>query len=188
MYDRLVDAQQFHAFPAERISFAPLISLLLQMDELLAAISDEDYVQQPVGVIQSSFGGHIRHCLNHVGALLASIESGAINYDQRVRGTKIESVRTAARELIKRYCKALSEVDEDAAQTAVVVTTVLTAGGSPVTVDSTIGRELAFVLSHTIHHNALIAAMCRTLGVPLPDHFGYAPATIAHLNETACVL
>jgi uncharacterized damage-inducible protein DinB len=53
-------------------------------------------------------------------------------------------------------------------------------------VETTVGRELAFVLSHTVHHNALIAVMARTLGVPVPDLFGYAPSTIAHLEKAAC--
>jgi hypothetical protein len=49
-----------------------------------------------------------------------------------------------------------------------------------------VGRELAFVLSHTVHHNALIAVMALTLGVSIPDRFGYAPSTIAHLEKVAC--
>jgi len=57
----------------------------------------------------------------------------------------------------------------------------------PTEVETTAGRELAFVLSHTIHHNALIDVMARTLGVPVPDRFGYAPSTIAHLEKAACV-
>jgi hypothetical protein len=57
----------------------------------------------------------------------------------------------------------------------------------PTEVETTVGRELAFVLSHTVNHNALIAVMALTLGVPVPDRFGYAPSTIAHLEEVTCV-
>jgi len=57
---------------------------------------------------------------------------------------------------------------------------------APVEVETTVGRELAFVLSHTVHHNALIAVMAKTLGVPVPERFGYAPSTIVHLEKTAC--
>jgi uncharacterized damage-inducible protein DinB len=55
-----------------------------------------------------------------------------------------------------------------------------------VEVETTVGRELVFVLSHTVHHNALIAVMARTLGVSVPDRFGYAPSTLAHLERPAC--
>jgi hypothetical protein len=51
-----------------------------------------------------------------------------------------------------------------------------------------VGRELAFVLSHTVHHNALIAIMAQTLGVPVPARFGYAPSTIAYLEKAECAL
>jgi hypothetical protein len=47
---------------------------------------------------------------------------------------------------------------------------------------------LAFVLSHTIHHNAIIGVMANTLDIPLPARFGYAPSTIAHQEKVACAL
>jgi uncharacterized damage-inducible protein DinB len=56
----------------------------------------------------------------------------------------------------------------------------LAADAEPVEVDTSIGRELAYVLSHTIHHNAIIGAMVKTLGGALPQRFGYAPSTIRH--------
>ncbi len=49
------------------------------------------------------------------------------------------------------------------------------------------GRELAFTLSYTIHHNAIIAVAVKSLGLALPEHFGYAPATIAYLAQKRCV-
>ena len=43
---------------------------------------------------------------------------------------------------------------------------------------STGRRELQFLLSHTIHHYALIAVICNHLGVPLDPAFGVAPSTL----------
>jgi hypothetical protein len=45
---------------------------------------------------------------------------------------------------------------------------------------STLGRELLFVSSHTVHHFALVAHYCKTAGVDLGADFGKAPATMAH--------
>ena len=45
---------------------------------------------------------------------------------------------------------------------------------------SSIGRELGFLLSHTIHHCALIAVMMRLRGLATPPGFGVAPATMRH--------
>ena len=47
---------------------------------------------------------------------------------------------------------------------------------------STVGRELAYVLSHTIHHNAIIGSMVKALGGVLPERFGYAPSTVRHAH------
>lgn len=175
------------ATPIADAVFAPLAALLRQLDTVLAAVGDAQYVQRPVGVILSSLGGHVRHCLDHVEALLAGIDSGTIDYDRRARGTAVETDRRAARAAIRWLCERLTQLDVCVADHPVQLTALTTADGDAVQVGSTIGRELVFVLSHTIHHNALIAAMCITLGIPLPARFGYAPATIAHLEEAACV-
>jgi uncharacterized damage-inducible protein DinB len=42
---------------------------------------------------------------------------------------------------------------------------------------STHARELAFVISHTIHHCALMAVLLAVQGIPVPYRFGYAPST-----------
>jgi uncharacterized damage-inducible protein DinB len=45
---------------------------------------------------------------------------------------------------------------------------------------SSVARELAFVISHTIHHNAQIALLAHRLGSRrLPPGFGVAPSTPA---------
>jgi uncharacterized damage-inducible protein DinB len=36
---------------------------------------------------------------------------------------------------------------------------------------------VAFVVSHTIHHLAVIALLLRDLAVEVPPRFGYAPTT-----------
>lgn len=174
------------ATPVADAYFAPLAALLRDLDALLAAVGDAQYVQKPVGVIPSSLGGHVRHCLDHVEALLAGIDSDTIDYDRRARGTTVENDRKAACAAIQWLCERLTELDVCVADRPVHLTALTTADGDAVQVGSTIGRELVFVLSHTIHHNALIAAMCRTLGIPLSARFGYAPATIAHLEEATC--
>jgi len=49
---------------------------------------------------------------------------------------------------------------------------------------STLERELMFVLSHTIHHMALIAVLVRREGsAPIPSGFGVAPSTRRYASQ-----
>ena len=57
-----------------------------------------------------------------------------------------------------------------------VETQVDTSGAFLVTT-STVGRELMFVISHTIHHNALIARLLDERAINMGPRFGLAPAT-----------
>jgi len=64
---------------------------------------------------------------------------------------------------------------------------LLSPASPPVVVTTSLGRELAFVLSHTVHHSALVAVMVKLLGNMVPERLGYAPATIAYLERSPCV-
>jgi len=79
-------------------AIAPLTALLSQLSDVVARLSATSYTQKPVGVIDSSVGGHVRHCLDHVRSLLDAIDTGELNYDHRQRGTAVESSCIAATE------------------------------------------------------------------------------------------
>jgi uncharacterized damage-inducible protein DinB len=164
-----------------------LVAVLRQLGELLKRLTDEQYIQKPVGVVPSSIGGHVRHNLDHVAALLAGLSGGAVNYDERQRCTDIERQRPAALAALVRLERELLGYPWEGAPDSLRLTTLLTADGEPVEVWSTLERELAFVLSHTIHHNSLIGVIAALLGVARPPRFGYAPSTIAYQEQTPCV-
>lgn len=168
--------------------FAVLALSLQQLADLLAITSDAQYNRKPVGVIPSSLGGHVRHCLDHFEALCTGAMTGVVDYDDRQRGTAVETDRIAALSAIQRLRLQVEVLDESVLTRTVRVPSIIAGDGTSIETRSSLGRELAFVLSHTVHHNALVAAMCRTLGIPIPDRFGYAPATIAHLDESECAL
>lgn len=168
-------------------SIRALVAILRQLARLLDAMTDAQYQARPVGAVPSSVGSHVRHCLDHVDALLHGAATGHIDYDQRQRGTAVETSRTAALEALCRQEQQLRDLPPEASLWPLRLTALVSPSAPPVTVTSSVGRELVFVLSHTIHHNALIAVMSRTLGVPTPERFGYAPATLAYQERTTCV-
>lgn len=45
---------------------------------------------------------------------------------------------------------------------------------------TSVGRELRFLLSHTVHHCALIAILLSLRGGEVPNGFGIAPSTERH--------
>lgn len=166
----------------------PLIALLNQLSAVITQLPDAHYTRNPVGVIPSSIGGHVRHCLDHVRSLIDAIDTGQINYDHRCRGTSVESSTQAALTQIDEFVQSLDAIENvDRLDAPLRMTVLLSADEPPVVVRSTVGRELAYVLAHTIHHNALIAAMVKTLGGSLPERFGYAPSTIKNLEAKPCV-
>jgi uncharacterized damage-inducible protein DinB len=164
----------------------PLARLLRQLANVVQHLTDSQYTQKPVGVVESSVGGHVRHCLNHVRSLLSAIELGHLDYDFRRRGTPVETSRCCALAEIDELVSELRALPANLIDRPLSMSVLMTSGEEPIEVRTTVGRELAYTLTHTIHHNALVAAMVKTLGGWLPERFGYAPSTEKHLNEIPC--
>ena len=158
----------------------PMVLLLEELRGVVESLTDEQFTQKPVGHVTSSFGSHLRHSLDHIRALLTGWVDGRIDYDHRARGTDIESDRGAAIEAIDFLCGGLMNLPADAVDAPVSVSVMMSVNEPPLRTLSTVARELGFVLSHTLHHNALLAVMLKTLGVIPPARFGYAPSTLAH--------
>lgn len=165
----------------------PVAALLHELLGVLEAISPDQYTARcGEQFFHGAVGGHVRHCLDHVRALVNGARDGEVDYDHRARGTGIETDPALAREEIRRLIAELGRLDADAARMVLRVVLIPTRDGGAVRVSSTLGRELAFVLSHTVHHNAIVKSMAFGLGVRTPASFGYAPSTLAHQDATAC--
>src|SRR5258708_3639058 len=162
-----------------------IITVLRQLADVIDAMTDEQYCQNPVGAVTGSAGGHVRHSLDHIYSLLAGAERGELDYDRRRRGAGGAPRRSAALDAIERLQARLLDSPPPPEQ-RLRLRAVVRSDLPPTVMRTSVGRELGFVLSHTVHHNALIAVIAKTLGVPVPDRFGYAPSTIAHLEASAC--
>lgn len=163
-----------------------LVGLLGQLAELIETLTDEEYARRPVGVVASSVGGHVRHNLDHVAALLRGLRAGEIDYDRRDRGTDVERDRVAALAEVRRLGREVAAFPWGEAPAVVRLTALVAPDRSPVEAATSPDRELAFVVSHTVHHNAVIGIAARLLGVEPPAGFGYAPSTVAHRRIRAC--
>ena len=150
-----------------------------QLDEIAAIVMAADeatYTSRPIAV-SGSIGEHVRHCLDHIGALVAFTPSQPLSYDRRERGTAVERDPAEALRQIMRLQASIDRWSVRSMDDPVCVTSVVTPAGESVTGWSTLGRELAYVNSHTIHHHALIAVLLELADVPVPDRLGLAPST-----------
>ena len=163
-----------------RSSVAPswvLWRLLDELESLLSAMSPDVYCARFATDVSGSIGEHVRHCLDHVSALLAANLSTALSYDRRHRGTDVETDPTAALRQILQLKRALDAWSTRSLDEAIRVTSTISPSGDAVSSWSTLARELAFVVSHTIHHQAIIGILLAIHSHAVPERFGHSPST-----------
>lgn len=159
------------------------IGILTQSEKLIADLTDELFVDNKIPPFQSGVGKHIRHVLDFYHAFIAA-EDDKINYDHRNRSMAIETKRMHAVEAIRQIIHRLETIQD-------VDHRVLSNnddGGhrSPEHAFSmsSVGRELQFLASHTVHHFAIIAMILVQKGYTPPKDFGVAASTLTHWQET----
>lgn len=165
----------------------PVSALLQELLLVLETITPEQYTTRcGEQFFNGAVGGHVRHCLDHVRALVDGAAEGEVDYDHRERGTGVETCPAAARAEARRLIAALAALEPEPAAAQLRVLVMPTRDGTAVRVGSSLARELAFVLSHTVHHHAIIKSMAYALGAATPRTFGFAPSTLAHQDAVAC--
>ena len=161
----------------ERRPVGSLGRLLDELASLVLGLDPEVYRARGETSVSGTIGEHIRHCLDHVSALLSAHPSGTLSYDHRLRGTAVETDARAALQQILRLQAALERWSARSLDEPIRVTSMISPSGESVTGWSTLARELAFVVSHTIHHQATIAVLLILHGLDVPDRFGHSPST-----------
>ena len=151
-----------------------LIDQLEMAFDLTGRLDDETYCGVKNG--RGSIGAHLRHNLNFVETILDGARSGSIDHASRSRDRRVETERSfaavAVRSLIEAIVAIPMELDEP-----MNVTSELDPG---IRFRSTLGRELEFAISHTIHHYALIKERLEGTGFEFDPRFGVAPSTLEY--------
>lgn len=161
-----------------------LIDVLQQEQKLLAELTDEVFGQPGTGAFESSIGTHLRHNLDHFSSFFAGLRAGQIDYEQRRRDDRIAHSVDHARAEVARQLVALQTLREQPDQ-PIRVRAELDDGDEEARVwlDSSLGRELQFLLGHTVHHHAIMAILLSHQGIDLPAGFGVAPSTQRHERQ-----
>jgi len=155
------------------------IFFLDQAERLLVKVEDEQYGCSIDAFYGSTVGQHLRHCLDHYSSLLAGIASARIDYDHRERLAELESCTEEAIAEVSRIRTGLRGLIEEDVPVGVLVK-MDCGGGEDGWQPSTLGRELQFLVSHTVHHFAMIGGMCSCLDVKMEEGFGVAPSTLKY--------
>jgi hypothetical protein len=161
------------------------IRLLEQGLELVQALADDQYARSADPAYTSGVGGHLRHCLDHYANFLGGVASGRVDYDARQRDARIESDRRYAVSVMQGQIAALLALRGTDADAAVSIK--MDGGDESASCHwwsrSSAQRELQFLLSHTVHHFALIALILRAQGVAVAPGFGVAPSTLRYQGK-----
>ncbi|MFN3244127.1 MAG: DinB family protein [Planctomycetota bacterium] len=152
----------------------------------VAALPADAYAETTPELAGSSIGMHVRHCLDHYATLLQGLRTGRFDYDQRGRAVDVECDRECAARWARSLRDDLGAILRDTDLTSAVdVRTASTPNGQVDWQRSSVGRELQFLVSHTVHHSAMVAASCRVRGLPVSADHGVAPSTLRHRAATS---
>ncbi|MFT5110257.1 MAG: putative damage-inducible protein DinB [Pseudoalteromonas tetraodonis] len=159
-----------------------------QAIDLLNGIGADLYSRASAETLGAGVGSHIRHNIDHYESFLNRRSPERIDYEDRQRDAQLETDPAAAYDRLAAVSAVLREFDTSGLDRAVEVK-IENPGDRPESqwATTTGRRELQFLLSHTVHHYALIAMICRQHGAEMPDNFGVAPSTLRYrqLAQTA---
>ena len=166
-----------------------LCATLEQGIELASSLDPETFARAiPPG--KSGVGSHLRHMADFVRAFTGGVRMGRIDYDARRRNECLEREPAHAVQLLRELLAELEALDLSRANALGQPVLVRTeappdAGPDEHWFGSTVGRELAALVSHSVHHYALVALALRQFGLEPPLDLGVAPSILAHWRSLA---
>jgi len=162
------------------------VALLRQAVILLEGLPDSLYTCTTSFTPEGTVGRHMRHCVDFFERFLDGLPTGRIDYADRRRDPKIESSRSVALARLAELERRLATFTVFDPRRSILVRPEdddLNPRDPETWFPSSVGRELRFLASHTVHHFALIAVLLRTLGHPTDPEFGVAPSTLRQWSQ-----
>lgn len=157
--------------------------MLQQGIVLLDGLSPDQFKETVAVCFGSSAGGHFRHVVEHYEGFFEGLARREIDYEARPRDLTVEQDVLVARVRMLNVIGKLEEIACHSDHPLKVRAETAPAATVAPWAESSLLRELEMLLSHTVHHYALIAITCRLIGHgPEPD-FGMAPSTLRHRDS-----
>lgn len=155
--------------------------LTRQMIQILQRMDPTAY-QQAVDIYDgASVGKHFRHIFDFYNCLIKGLAKGKIDYSDRSRNLQIEREPSAA---AHHFNNAMHQLNDLSMEKTIKVLSDFSDNQyiERVSYASTIGREMAFIHDHTVHHLAIIKMGIKRINpsFQLTKNFGLAPSTVKH--------
>lgn len=148
-----------------------------QSNQLLSVVSQSDYIIASEG--NSSIGAHMRHILDRFHCFFAGLQDACVDYDDRKRDKAIENSVEATSFALASVAKQIGNLNlAEFAQKNIAVRESVYHQGPAIAISSTVDRELMGLITHSIHHLAIIAIIAKSFGYAMDGDFGKAPSTI----------
>lgn len=148
-----------------------------ELINLLGQLSDEDFSKPCLALSRSSIGEHTRHIIEMFQCLEKGHALGSLNYDNRVRNTRIQTETAFAKQCILDVKFGLQSDDK-------IIHLEQVVDGFTLKIQSTYFRELLYNLEHCIHHQALMkVAVLQCEYVSIDENFGVARSTIEYRKQ-----
>lgn len=147
-----------------------------QINDLLVQIEPHEYRQPLTEFDGSTLGQHFRHILEFFICLENGIPGGIVDYASRERNLLFEDSPGVALSSMKAFAESLKKLQP---QTELALRAEFGGMERPC-YHSTVGRELAFVYDHAIHHLAMIkiGLRCNFPRIQMDRDLGVSPSTI----------
>lgn len=157
---------------------------LFQLKDLINVIGIKHYNKESSVLSGATIGQHIRHILEFYLLLVSGSFTGTISYDKRERDLRIETDPHFAIKVIDRLLSGVNTLDET--QSIKFEGDFSSNGSAQNIISSSVGRELAYCIEHSIHHQAIIKAGLIDLNLNdlVNEQFGVAYSTIRYRNDS----
>ncbi|MDX1957645.1 MAG: DinB family protein [Leptospiraceae bacterium] len=158
---------------ANRERILELVKVLENMDDNIYSISI------PI-LFQSSVGEHVRHIYEFYECLFNSANENVICYDTRNRSLELQTSRELCLKKLVEITDRLHILDLN--KELILKTKLVYDSDNFYFSETSIQRELLFILDHTIHHMAIIRIGIESLNldIKIPEFFGFTPSTVKH--------
>lgn len=156
---------------------------LTAIQRLIENLSEEQLTSSLPLLSESSIGQHIRHILEFYICLIEAQKTGVVCYDKRKRDKRIEENKLFALDTVSFILSEIHKMKEDTP--LILEANFHSTHNCSEKIQTTLFRELAYNLEHSIHHQAIIKIGLKSFeeAITLDSGFGIAPATIRFTGE-----